>query len=105
MAVGGMVGGGIFSTLGVVIGIAGAWAWLSFVAAGLVENEGRSHQVSKGKEWEESTGERGKQEINLQSRIPGPKCIRRPRRPRFLHSIPVARKSGLAITGRRTCDA
>jgi len=36
MAVGGMVGGGIFSTLGVVIGIAGAWTWLSFVAAGLV---------------------------------------------------------------------
>jgi amino acid transporter len=36
MAVGGMVGGGIFSTLGVVIGIAGPLAWLSFVAAGLV---------------------------------------------------------------------
>ena len=36
MAVGGMVGGGIFSTLGVVIGIAGAWAWLSFVSAGFV---------------------------------------------------------------------
>jgi amino acid transporter len=36
MAVGGMVGGGIFSTLGVVIAIAGAWAWLSFVCAGLV---------------------------------------------------------------------
>ena len=36
MSVGGMVGGGIFSTLGVVIGIAGAWTWLSFVAAGLV---------------------------------------------------------------------
>lgn len=36
MAVGGMVGGGIFSTLGVVISIAGQWAWLSFVAAGLV---------------------------------------------------------------------
>jgi len=36
MAVGGMVGGGIFSTLGVVIGISGAWAWLSFVAAGLI---------------------------------------------------------------------
>jgi len=36
MAVGGMVGGGIFSTLGVVVAIAGAWAWLSFVAAGLV---------------------------------------------------------------------
>jgi len=36
MAVGGMVGGGIFSTLGVVIGIAGSWTWLSFVAAGIV---------------------------------------------------------------------
>lgn len=36
MAVGGMVGGGIFSTLGVVVKIAGAWAWLSFVAAGLI---------------------------------------------------------------------
>lgn len=36
MAVGGMVGGGIFSTLGVVVAIAGAWAWLSFVAAGLI---------------------------------------------------------------------
>lgn len=36
MAVGGMIGGGIFSTLGVVVAIAGAWAWLSFVAAGLI---------------------------------------------------------------------
>lgn len=36
MAVGGMVGGGIFSTLGVVVGIAGGWAWLSFVTAGLI---------------------------------------------------------------------
>jgi amino acid transporter len=40
MAVGGMVGGGIFSKLGgqryVVVGIAGAWAWLSFAAAGLI---------------------------------------------------------------------
>ena len=36
MAVGGMVGGGIFSTLGVVIGIAGAWAWLSFAAGGCI---------------------------------------------------------------------
>ncbi|MCW8859741.1 MAG: APC family permease [Deltaproteobacteria bacterium] len=36
MAVGGMIGGGIFSTLGVVVGIAGAWAWLSFAAAGLI---------------------------------------------------------------------
>jgi amino acid transporter len=31
-----MVGGGIFSVLGVIIGIAGQWAWLSFVLAGLI---------------------------------------------------------------------
>ncbi len=36
MAVGGMVGGGIFSVLGVVISTAGQWAWLSFVIAGLI---------------------------------------------------------------------
>jgi amino acid transporter len=36
MAVGGMVGGGIFSVLGVVIAIAGQWAWLSFVIGGLI---------------------------------------------------------------------
>lgn len=36
MAVGGMIGGGIFSTLGVVVEIAGAWAWLSFAIAGLI---------------------------------------------------------------------
>lgn len=36
MAVGGMIGGGIFSTLGVVVGVAGAWSWLSFIIAGLI---------------------------------------------------------------------
>lgn len=36
MAVGGMVGGGIFSVLGVVILVAGQWAWLSFLLAGLI---------------------------------------------------------------------
>ncbi len=36
MAVGGMVGGGIFSVLGVVILIAGQWAWLSFLIGGLI---------------------------------------------------------------------
>lgn len=36
MAVGGMIGGGIFSTLGVVVSIAASWAWLSFVAAGFI---------------------------------------------------------------------
>lgn len=36
MAVGGMVGGGIFSVLGVIIHTAGQWTWLSFVIAGLI---------------------------------------------------------------------
>jgi amino acid transporter len=36
MAVGGMIGGGIFSTLGVVVAISGRWAWLSFLTAGLI---------------------------------------------------------------------
>jgi amino acid transporter len=36
MAVGGMVGGGIFSVLGVVIMVAGQWAWLAFIVAGLI---------------------------------------------------------------------
>ncbi len=36
MAVGGMVGGGIFSVLGVVIQTAGQWAWLSFFIAGMI---------------------------------------------------------------------
>jgi len=36
MAVGGMVGGGIFSVLGVIIGAAGQWAWLSFLIAGII---------------------------------------------------------------------
>jgi amino acid transporter len=36
MAVGGMVGGGIFSVLGVVVMLAGPWAWLSFAIAGLI---------------------------------------------------------------------
>jgi len=36
MAVGGMVGGGIFTVLGVVTEVAGQWAWASFVFAGLI---------------------------------------------------------------------
>lgn len=36
MAVGGMIGGGIFSTLGVVISVAGQWAWASFLLGGIV---------------------------------------------------------------------
>jgi amino acid transporter len=36
MAVGGMIGGGIFSVLGVIIQSAGQWAWLSFLIAGII---------------------------------------------------------------------
>lgn len=36
MAVGGMVGGGIFSVLGVIIESAGQWDWLSFLLAGII---------------------------------------------------------------------
>lgn len=36
MAVGGMIGGGIFSTLGVVITVAGHWTWLSFLIGGVI---------------------------------------------------------------------
>jgi amino acid transporter len=36
MAVGGMVGGGIFSVLGVVIELSGAFAWAAFLLAGVV---------------------------------------------------------------------
>lgn len=36
MAVGGMIGGGIFSTLGVVISVAGKWAWASFLIGGMI---------------------------------------------------------------------
>lgn len=36
MAVGGMIGGGIFATMGVVISVAGQWAWASFLIGGVI---------------------------------------------------------------------
>lgn len=36
MSVGGMVGGGIFSVLGLIVQTAGQWAWFSFLVAGIV---------------------------------------------------------------------
>jgi len=36
IAVGGMIGGGSFSALGVVISVAGHWAWLSFLIGGII---------------------------------------------------------------------
>ena len=36
LAAGGMVGGGIYTALGVVIAVAAQWAWLSFAIAGVI---------------------------------------------------------------------
>lgn len=36
LAAGGMVGGGIYIALGVVISVAGQWAWLSFLISGVI---------------------------------------------------------------------
>lgn len=36
MSVGGMVGGGIFSVLGLIVQTAGQWAWFSFLVAGII---------------------------------------------------------------------
>lgn len=36
LAAGGMVGGGIYISLGVVIAVSAQWAWLSFVIAGII---------------------------------------------------------------------
>ncbi|MGE0491006.1 MAG: APC family permease [Vulcanimicrobiota bacterium] len=36
LVAGGMVGGGIYTALGVVVGLAGQWAWLSLLLAGVV---------------------------------------------------------------------
>jgi len=56
MAVGGMVGGGIFSTLGVVVAISGAWAWLSFVVAGLIALAAGYSYVALSKRYGEGGG-------------------------------------------------
>lgn len=56
MAVGGMIGGGIFSTLGVVVAIAGAWAWLSFIAAGLIALAAGYSYVELGAHYGEGGG-------------------------------------------------
>ena len=48
IAVGGMVGGGIFSTLGVVISSAGHWAALSFVLGGLESHDGVCAEIAAG---------------------------------------------------------
>ncbi len=59
MAVGGMVGGGIFSVLGVVVHLAGAWAWLSFVLAGAVALLASLSYVALSTRWHQDGGSYG----------------------------------------------
>lgn len=56
MAVGGMVGGGIFATLGVVISVAGSWAWLSFLIAGVIALSGGYSYVRLAEHFGEGGG-------------------------------------------------
>ena len=56
MAVGGMVGGGIFSAIGVVAAAAGSWAWLSFLLAGLIALATGHSYVALAAEFEEGGG-------------------------------------------------
>lgn len=56
MAVGGMVGGGIFSVLGVVVATAGQWAWVSFVIAGLIALATGHSYVKLALEFKEGGG-------------------------------------------------
>lgn len=56
MAVGGMIGGGIFTVLGVVISLAGQYAWISFVAAGLVATATGHSYVQLASRYGESGG-------------------------------------------------
>ena len=56
MAVGGMIGGGIFTVLGVVIEMAGQWAWISFILAGLVATATGHSYVQLAAKYGESGG-------------------------------------------------
>lgn len=59
MAVGGMVGGGIFSVLGVVIGVAGARAWVSLVLGGVIALLAARSYVALTTQWQVSGGSYG----------------------------------------------
>lgn len=59
MAVGGMVGGGIFSVLGVVVALAGGWAWASFLLAGTVAFLASLSYVALSTTWSQGGGSYG----------------------------------------------
>ncbi|GGG69592.1 hypothetical protein GCM10011374_37550 [Kocuria dechangensis] len=59
MAVGGMVGGGIFSVLGVVVELAGRWAWVAFLLAGVIAWLASLNYVALTTRWHQGAGSYG----------------------------------------------
>lgn len=56
LATGGMVGGGIYTALGVVVAVALQWSWLSFLIAGVVAITSAYSYVKLATHFEESGG-------------------------------------------------
>lgn len=56
LAAGGMVGGGIYTALGVVVSVAGQWAWLSFVISGIIACSSAYCYIVLANKFEESGG-------------------------------------------------
>lgn len=56
LAAGGMVGGGIYTALGVVVSVAGEWTWLSFVISGLIAASSAYSYVTLANKFQESGG-------------------------------------------------
>ncbi|MFD1095867.1 APC family permease [Salegentibacter chungangensis] len=56
LAAGGMVGGGIYTALGVVVSVAGQWTWLSFLISGLIAASSAYCYVSLANKFGESGG-------------------------------------------------
>ncbi|WP_417887893.1 APC family permease [Zunongwangia sp.] len=56
LAAGGMVGGGIYTALGVVVSVSGQWAWLSFLISGIIAATSVYSYVTLANKFEESGG-------------------------------------------------
>ena len=56
LATGGMVGGGIYTALGVVVAVALQWSWLSFIIAGVIAITSAYSYIKLANHFEESGG-------------------------------------------------
>lgn len=56
LATGGMVGGGIYTALGVVVAVALQWSWLSFLIAGIIAITSAYSYIQLANHFEESGG-------------------------------------------------